>query len=212
MGLLLCLLSVSGNYVLASEQSWQTLLNDGTAALQANDTRYAIYKLHSAWLLVSDQNLDSEAHRKIAEAIAATYSKAGSRQRITEQSMRELDRLIHLRAANKIVGEFDCQLNADGTLAFYAHEQLYAPVAGFCATGSQQQSEIERQRIEQSAKEQLQHQKDLMAKMPLVFAPGSKKYADLLSLCQPITTGQRKEINFDLNPFLPKEFEVAELF
>lgn len=195
----------------AAEATWQQLLQDGKSALKANDTRYAMYKLQSAWLAVSDGNLHSDAHQKIADAIADTYRKVGSKS-LANQSVQELDRLIRLRFANKVIGQFDCNLRADGTLAFFAHNDLYSPTAGYCATGSLQRSESEREAMKRSAEDQAQHQQELMAKMPITFVPGSKKYAELLSLCQPIVAGQRKEIDFDLNPFLPKEFEISELF
>lgn len=205
----MCLLLIGSEIATATESNWQQLLRDGRAALEANDTRYAIYKLHSAWLALSDEKLGSEAHQKVADAIADTYRKAGNNRK---ESLYELDRLVRQRFANRVIGQFDCDLQSDGTLAFYAHEDLYSPTAGFCATGSLQQSNSERESIKRSATEQAQHQKELMAKMPITFAPGSKKYEELLSLCQPMSPGQRKEINFDLNPFLPKEFEIAELF
>lgn len=211
LSLLLCLPFVTANgFAIAAEATWQQLLKDGRAALEANDSRYAIYKLQNAWLAVPDRNLDSDAHQKVADAIADTYSKAG--HHTGKQSTQELDRLIRQRFANRVIGQFDCELRADGTLAFFAHKDLYSPTAGYCATGSLQQSKSERDGIKQAAAAQAQHQKELMAKMPITFPPSSNKYAELLSLCQPLSIGQKVEIRFDLNPFLPQEFEIAELF
>lgn len=43
--------------------------------------------------------------------------------------------------------------------------------------------------------------------MPVVISEKNEKYSELLALSKPLEVGKLKAVNFDLNPFLPKDFQ-----
>ncbi len=46
-----------------------------------------------------------------------------------------------------------------------------------------------------------------VALLPIVISVNDKKYSDVFALSKPLTIGQTKAVKFDLNPFLPAQFQ-----
>lgn len=201
-------------------KNWQQLLHESRLALKHDDSSYALYKLRQAWLAVPDQNLQSDAFQKIRKSYADACEKAGFSQKAKlirggyfhsgyrKCSMKELDSEIRKYVDNMPKGEFSVKYSKDRTLNFYANDYLYAPTAGYCATGSKQNDAAQPKALTLLAKEQLKKKKLLMSKMPIIFRPDSKRYNELLSLCEPIKPGEQRKIDFDLNPFISKPFKT----
>jgi len=198
-------------------EPWQAYFDAGKAALSANDSAYALFKFRQAWLAVNDANLEAEPYQQLRTAYADACEQVGctaeanfirgSNKQNKKYSMSEVDSLIRKRETiNRPSEEFDVVMDDTGSLKFFAKPDLYAPTAGYCGTSPQSSNKGLLKALEL----QREHQKSLHEKMPIVFQPGTTKYSDLLSLCQPLKTSERKTINFDLNPFLPKEFKTAE--
>jgi len=187
----------------AELSKWQKYLEEGRSAIKANDPSYAVYKLRLAWNSVPNKN--TQAYQELRTVLIQALAQNGEN---LDDSIEDLDHRVKQREKNAVVGGFAVELAKDGSLNLFADDALYSPTAGYCGTGSLESTETEK--LAEAAKAQADKQKLLLAKMPLQIKPGTDKYRELMALCKPLKQGERKEIHFDLNPFLPREFQTSE--
>lgn len=197
---------------------WKTCFSQAETAIENKDYGYAFYKLRKAWLAVPDKNLAAPPYKEIRQALAdaVAISPIANEEksfRSPDYSMEKIDRRFKQREFHEQADEYSVEYKADGSLAFTLRgmDEPYTP-AGPCVNALRNMSPTELKKWQAEAPERERSEKEWYAKrmakvreqMPVVFKPGTSKYQELLTLCQPLKKGEKKEvIGFDINPFLP---------
>ncbi len=194
--------------VSAEASEWQQLLKTAKTAIEKNDTSYAFYKLRKAWLAVPEKGLEAEPYKEIATALADAFDQEGEpgpareakRIRDGSYSLEKIDRRFRQREFNSSGDDYSVELRNNGALAFEAKGLDSMDGEGVCA-----HIKVSPENAEEMRKAAIRARLEWKKKMPLMFTPDSTKYQELLSLCQPIKPGEKKEhTGFDLSPFVPK--------
>ncbi len=190
--LLLC--SVSS--VSAEEQieKWQVLKAESIQLRQSEPT-YALLKLHQAWNLLSKKS-PKLAVKELQSDVAKTY---GVQYPAAERNCAKLTAEQFQTFMN--TDQFPDQWQ-DWTITKKENSLLLStPLSNLGRTfGSKDglhyvipASEETRKRLE--------------GLFPIVISSSDAKFQDLLAMAKPIKDGEKKQVTFDLNPFIPKEFQ-----
>lgn len=193
----------------AEPQSWDKLLQDGERAIKIGDSSYAFYKLRKAWLAVPDKDFNAKPYTRIREALADAFAldkdsglsqKEAARLRGDTVAMTEVDQLFKRREFNSTGDDYSVELRKDGALVFDARGLDSTEGEPVCGN-----VHVTRSQAEEMRKTAIRIRRQTKAKMPIIYLQSSPKYEELLSLCQPIKPGERKEkTGFDFSPFVPK--------
>lgn len=198
MRTILCLafLFCSLTPVSADEQTanWQ-LLKSESIQLRQSEPTFALLKLHQAWDILSKKNSDL-AVKELQDDVAKTYGvlypsaerncgKLSAEQfrafMNTDQFPDQWQSWTITKKENSLL--LNTSINPLGRSSGHKDRLLYVKPA----------SESD--------------QKKFATMMPIVIPSSDAKYKDLLAMAEPIKNGEKKAVNFDLNPFVPKEFQ-----
>jgi hypothetical protein len=208
--LLVCMfLNNPGECKSNSNPKWKEFLLQGQKAIEANDYSYAFYKLRKAWLAVPERNLDTYPYREIRASIADAFELSPMKKearviRGTNYSMAALDKRIKNRDTYGASDDYSVLLNPNGNLEFtlLGLDSVGAePICGNAIKKNVADAEWKADTIKR--------RQNLKAKMPIVIMPNSPRYDEILSLCQPIKSGETKEkAGFDVSPFVAIEYKA----
>lgn len=207
--------------VSAQSANWNVLVDQAREASKNGDVHYALYKLRKAWFAIPDKNLNSEPHAHVKSALIEVMKLHKSRyvqsesKRMQQYSMEEIDSMLKQREFNASGDQYNVEMQKDGTLLF-SMNGLDRPFSGepICLNYVRNLTDEERPKFHADVKRravQLQKsheswQAEMRSRMPIIYKPESPKYIELLSLCQPIQPGEKKQkTGFDVSPFLPSD-------
>lgn len=213
MRVLFCLLILlaQATEVLAQPEEWKKLRLQ-SQAVRYDDPVFALFKLQKAWDILARQS-PKFATEVLRKDLQLTYSELNpaAGERFAKQSAEEITELMQDKINIAEWETWKVSRRADALL-------LSAPASHFDHRGACLRAALS---AEEAAKKDPQKRKELdamrarelaelkakVALLPIVISVNDKKYSDVFALSKPLAMGQTKAVKFDLNPFLPAQFQ-----
>ncbi len=192
----------------SASETWQSL-KAKSQNLRQSDPVFSLFKLQKSWEILAEKSPElasRELNSEIANTYSAIYPETG--KMILNATPKALDNLMAaLRDATRWK---DWKVSRKhNNLYLNVPEESLRPDEGYCGNALVEIA-TDPERLKQfnagAALRQAEF-KEKQSLLPIVISPSDAKYNDLLKAISGLKNGQTKAVRFNLNPFVPKQFQ-----
>lgn len=188
-------LSVSSSMA-AEVKNWQPLLQEAKTADESGDKSFACFKLRQAWNAVADPSFTDPAYKTIYEQLSKLLVDQNDFKvwKNVDGSFKRQDNFLVNEWKNWKIAK-----TSDDSFVITAGPRAF--MEG-CWLGKEGRMSTKEGRVAEAGEDKFRQ----LANVPLKIDRNSPKYSDMSKICGDLKTGESKQVDFNLAPFIPASY------